>query len=59
MITTHSLEFIDSLLAEASKEDLDRLTVCRLGLSQGELTCRRIPGPEAAFLRTEIEDDLR
>jgi predicted ATPase len=59
VITTHSLEFIDCLLAEASNGDLEKLSVYRLGLNQGELRNVRIPGSEVAFLRTEIEDDLR
>ncbi len=59
VITTHSLEFIDCLLAEASSEDLEKLSIYRLGLDQGELRNVRIPGSEVAFLRTEIEDDLR
>ncbi len=58
-ITTHSLEFIDCLLAEAPNGDLEKLSVYRLALDQGELRNVRIPGPEVAFLRTEIEDDLR
>ena len=59
VITTHSLELIDCLLAEASNEDLEKLSVYRLGLDQGDLRNVRIPGPEVAFLRTEIQDDLR
>jgi predicted ATPase len=59
VITTHSLEFIDCLLAEASNDDLEKLSVYRLALDQGELRNLRIPGSEVAFLRTEIEDDLR
>jgi predicted ATPase len=59
ILTTHSLELIDSLLAEAVTEDLDKLAIYRLQLDQGILTSRRIPGAEAAFLRTEIENDLR
>jgi predicted ATPase len=59
IITTHSLELIDSMLAEALKEDLEKLSVYRLSLDQGMLKSRRIPGSEVNFLRTEIEDDLR
>ena len=59
IITTHSLELIDSLLTEASKDDLEKLSVFRLSLDQGMLKSRRISGTEATFLRTEIEDDLR
>lgn len=59
VITTHSLEFIDSLLAEACADDLEKLSVYRLSLDQGVLKSRRIPGVEVAFLRTKIEGDLR
>ena len=58
-ITTHSLEVIDSILTEASTDDLDKLSVYRLSLDRGVLRNRRITGSEVSFLRTEIEDDLR
>ncbi len=59
ILTTHSLEFIDALLAECSDEDLKLLSVYRLQLQQGILKSSRIPGPEVAFARTQIQDDLR
>lgn len=59
ILTTHSLELIDALLAESSDEDLDRLSLYRLELEDGRLISVRKPGPEVAFSRTEIEKDLR
>lgn len=59
ILSTHSLELIDTLLAESQEEDLERLSVYRLQLRDGELTSRRMPGSEVAFLRSEIENDLR
>ena len=59
VLTTHSLELIDVLLAECSDEDLDRLSLYRLDLHDGTLISRRVPGSEVAFSRCEIEKDLR
>jgi hypothetical protein len=59
VLTTHSLELIDALLAESSDEDLDRLSLYRLQLQDGNLTYSRLAGPDIAFSRAEIEDDLR
>lgn len=59
ILTTHSLELIDALLAESSDEDLERLSLYRLQLEDGGLQSHRMSGPEVAFSRTEIENDLR
>jgi energy-coupling factor transporter ATP-binding protein EcfA2 len=59
VLSTHSLELIDALLAESSAVDLEQFSLCRLQLQQGSLKASRLPGPEVAFARTEIEDDLR
>lgn len=59
VLSTHSIELIDSLLAESSDEDLDRLSLYRLSLKDGVLWSRRMPGSEVAFSRGEIEKDLR
>ena len=59
IVTTHSLDLIDALLAQISPEDLDKLSVYRLRLNDGILQADRLSGKEAAFGRTEIEDDLR
>jgi predicted ATPase len=59
ILTTHSLELIDALLAESSDKDLARLSLYRLKLEDGVLKSSRLPGPDIAFARTEIEEDLR
>lgn len=59
VLTTHSLELIDALLAESSDDDLEKLSLYRLELDNGLLISHRLPGSEVAFSRTEIEKDLR
>jgi len=59
VLTTHSLELIDALLGASSDLDLDRLSLYRLQLQEGKLKSSRLSGPEIAFARAEIEDDLR
>jgi predicted ATPase len=59
ILTTHSLELIDALVAESSQEELPRLSLYRLFLEDGTLTSSRLAGPDVAFARSEIEDDLR
>ena len=59
VLTTHSLEFIDVLLAEAKEEDIERLSLYRLELEKGRLIAVRTPGPDVAFARGEIQEDLR
>ncbi|MGD8452387.1 MAG: AAA family ATPase [Phycisphaerae bacterium] len=61
VLTTHSLEFIDFLLAECgdNEKHLDQLSLFRLKLDNGELLSARVPGAEVARVRHEIEGDLR
>ena len=59
VLTTHSLELIDALLAESSDEDLEKLALYRMELDDGRLISARMTGPEVAFSRIEIENDLR
>jgi hypothetical protein len=59
VLTTHSLELIDAILAASSDDDLDRLSLYRLQLQGSVLTSSRLPGRDIAFSRAEIEDDLR
>ncbi|HUT89080.1 MAG TPA: AAA family ATPase [Thermoguttaceae bacterium] len=59
ILTTHSLELIDCLLAESSDEDIEKLSLYRLELQDGLLISRRLPGSEVEFSRTEVEKDLR
>lgn len=58
VISTHSLELIDALLAEAGDE-LEQLAVYSLVLEDGLLKHARFTGEEAAFSRGQIEQDLR
>jgi predicted ATPase len=59
ILTTHSLELIDALLSEASQDELNKLSVVRTQLRDGCLKTSRLPGEDAALLRTSIEEDLR
>jgi predicted ATPase len=59
VLTTHSLEFIDMLLSVSSDEDLERLSCYQVRLDGGKLVSSRLAGPDVAFARTQIEDDLR
>ncbi len=59
VLTTHSLEFIDMLLAEAKEGDIERLSLFRLELEKGRLIAVQTSGSDVAFCRGEIEQDLR
>jgi predicted ATPase len=59
VLSTHSLELIDFLLSECRDDDLDHLSVYQVRLVEGVLKSSRLPGPDVAFSRSEIEDDLR
>ncbi len=59
ILSTHSLELIDALLAESSASELEWISLYRLQLQDGNLRSSRLPGPEVAFARSTIEDDLR
>ena len=59
ILTTHSLELIDLLLAESSEDDLKKLSLYRLQLEDGLLRSHRMAGSEVQFARTQIENDLR
>ena len=60
ILTTHSLDLIDSLLADATDDaELRQLSVFRLRLDGGVLRSTRISGPDAQLARSQIEDDLR
>lgn len=59
VVSTHSLDLIDSLVVEASPEDLERLCVIRLVLDDGTLRCSRYPGPMVATAREDLGEDLR
>ncbi len=59
ILTTHSLDLIDMLLAETKTEDLDTLSFYRLKLRDGQLESSRSSGSEASFSREQIAEDLR
>jgi hypothetical protein len=59
VLSTHSLELIDGLLAEASDVDLARFSLYRVQLENGTLQWSRHAGAEARFARRQIEEDLR
>ncbi len=59
LLSTHSMELLDDLLATLGDDELDLLAVYRFRLVQGELKVLRMPGKEVRAARTEIEDDLR
>ncbi|MBI1918059.1 MAG: ATP-binding protein [Planctomycetes bacterium] len=59
ILTTHSLELIDALQGQSSDADLEQFSLYQVRLQQGDLKSSRLAGPDVAFSRTEIEDDLR
>lgn len=60
ILTTHSLELIDALLAEAETDaDIEKMSVYRLRLDNGLLKSSCVGGEDIAFSRVEIGDDLR
>lgn len=59
ILTTHSLELIDRLVAELEETELSLLALFQVRLQHGQLKVARIPGDEVAFMRGQIEDDLR
>jgi len=59
ILSTHSMELLDGILASLSADEIDMLAVYRLRLVQGELKVHRMPGIEVNAARAGIEDDLR
>lgn len=59
VLSTHNLELIDFLLSECSDEDLKLLSVYYMRLEDGTLKSYRSPGPDVAFARSQIQEDLR
>lgn len=59
ILTTHSIELIDSLVGQGDESDLDSMSVFQLSLDQGELKHSRLNGRDARFARAQLEDDLR
>lgn len=59
ILSTHSLDLIDALIAHAPPGKLDDLGVQRVKLEQGRLSHDHIPGRDVAAMRADFEDDLR
>ena len=59
VLSTHSLEMIDALLAESTDADLKDLSLYRLALRGGELRKSRVAADDIGFLRAQIDEDLR
>jgi hypothetical protein len=59
ILTTHSLELIDALLATLKADEIDLLSLYRLKLVDGELRQSRFDGEDVSTSRGDIEDDLR
>lgn len=60
VLSTHSLELIDALVAElGTDEELRRLALFRLALQAGQLSAILVPGGEVADARAVIHEDLR
>ena len=59
VLTTHSLELIDSLLGEISEAELPLLSLYSMRLENGRLVSSRLAGPDVATSRLQIEYDLR
>jgi len=59
VITTHSLDLIDALVAKAPEGQLNDMSVFRLKLEAGTLLATRISGEDVATMRADFEDDLR
>lgn len=59
ILTTHSLDLIDALLAHADDGQLKDLAFFRVLLRNGQLSSFRTSGHDAGRARTEVEEDLR
>jgi len=59
IFSTHSLELIDLLIADATQGDLDNLSLYHLRLDDGKLTSTRFAGSEVVTGRLQAEIDLR
>ncbi len=59
VLTTHSLELIDSLLGRSQDEDIDRMSLFNLRPSEGATQIVAWPGKQLDIVRNQIGDDLR
>ncbi|MGC9259711.1 MAG: AAA family ATPase [Phycisphaerae bacterium] len=59
ILTTHSVDLIDSLVTEASEDALPKLTVFQMRCDGGNLRVNPVPGPDVKFQRMQLEAELR
>lgn len=59
IVSTHSLELIDSIVTNASEQDLELLSVFRVVLDKGVLRSSRYPGPMVRTALFSLGEDLR
>ena len=59
ILTTHSLDLIDAIVAEATTDDLTDLALYQIRTADSHLKSSRLDGSDVAFSRAEIQDDLR
>lgn len=59
VVSTHSLDLVDSLLEVAEPEDLDKLCVTRVVLDGGELRSSVFSGRMVETARNQMGEDLR
>jgi predicted ATPase len=59
ILTTHSMELLDDLLAELTDDEHSWLAVYRTRLDQGQLRVMRVKGEDVSAVRAGIGDDLR
>lgn len=59
ILSTHSLDLIDGLLAALGPDGLPGLSLLRVSLQGGELSTLKIAGPDVAERRAEFHEDLR
>lgn len=59
IVSTHSLELIDTLLAAAAPADVDSLSVVRVLLRDGRLSSSTFRGEAAARAREALDEDFR
>ena len=59
VLTTHSLELIDSLLGRAAEGDLDQISLFNLRPTAGDTKVVAWPGRQIEHIREKVGDDLR
>lgn len=59
VLTTHSLDLIDYLIAEADAQQLDTIRLFKVALQDGGLKSSVFAGPEVGEIRESMELDLR